>query len=65
MRTKPLRVTPAWPVLSAFTLACGLASAPAAFASSHREAPFITTRRRSTAPTSTCSVRTRPAAPTT
>ena len=40
MSTQTLRDLPA---LSAVALAVGLAVAPAAFASSHREAPFITT----------------------
>ena len=50
------------PRLAALAVAASCAAAmlpPAAQASSHREAPFITTCRRSMAPTSTCSAATK------
>ena len=43
MHTRIKRNRAAVPALSAIALACGVAVAPTAFASSHREAPFITT----------------------
>jgi len=43
MRTRTSRMEPALPALTAIALACGIAASHTATASSHREAPFITT----------------------
>ena len=43
MHTRTSRMEPALPALTAIAFACGIAASPTATASSHREAPFITT----------------------